>query len=486
VARANLRLLAAIALAIATEPLRIELSASSQAPGLAGRAYAQVIPDPGFGDPYATGGYGDARPNTSGVVIGTPQIPMNFGPSAPMAPAAVSRPASWPGGTADPARTSAGPPPAAVPYTPGSTASVPPGGLPVGMPIAQQPSAPRKPPSEPPYDSAEIVAHVGSEVIQASEVLLAVNQHLAMIETQHAAELAKLSPDERSQQLNPLRRELMKRAVDDIVKVKLLLAELRRKVPPEALAKHEKIMREHFNAHEIKRLMEEHKATSVPDLEKKLHALGSSLESQRTVFVERQLAGSWLNEHTKDEPQPATHEHLLAYYHQHVAEWDTPARVRWEQLSAKFQNFDSKQEAYQNLARWGNDVLRGAPFAAVAKAHSQEVAAEDGGVHDWTNQGSLRSTVLDQVLFSLPEGALSQILEDEDGFHIVRVLQREVAKRAPFTEVQRDIKKALQDGGKERRQMEYLTKLQQQIPVATIFDEDFVARTSQPSAAVVR
>ena len=114
------------------------------------------------------------------------------------------------------------------------------------------------------------------------------------------------------------------------------------------------------------------------------------------------------------------------------------------------------------------------------------MSAEDGGVHDWASKDSLRSVVLDKALFSLPVGALSQIIEDEDGLHIVRVIEREVAKRAPFTEVQSEIKKSLKDGGKENRQGDYLAKLREQTPVTTIFDEDFVARTSQPAAPIAR
>ncbi len=68
----------------------------------------------------------------------------------------------------------------------------------------------------------------------------------------------------------------------------------------------------------------------------------------------------------------------------------------------------------------------------------------------------------------------------------MRVIEREDAKRAPFSDVQGEIKKSLQDGGKERRQVEYLTKLREQTPVITIFDPDFVARTSQPTATTVR
>ncbi len=336
-------------------------------------------------------------------------------------------------------------------------------------------------PADPPYDPAEIVAHVGSEVIQASEVLPSINDAVSKVLAEHPDELSP-DPEIREMQLNQFRRTVMKQALEAMVQVKLLLCELRRKVPPEGLKKNEEHLRKAFNTAMIPRLMDQYKATSVIDLENKLTKVGSSLEMQRTVFSERELAGSWLRQQIKDDPSPPTHEQMLTYFRQHSADWDSPARVRWLQLTAKFSNFGSKEEAKRELARWGNRIYHGEPFEQVAKAHSQDFASEDGGLHDWASKGSLRSQALDDALFSLPKGALSQILEDEDGFHIVRVLDREDARQAPFTEVQADIKKKLQDKGKDHRQAEYLAKLRDTIPVWTIFDEDFTARTSAPAA----
>ena len=132
--------------------------------------------------------------------------------------------------------------------------------------------------------------------------------------------------------------------------------------------------------------------------------------------------------------------------------------------------------------RWGNEVWSGKPFAEVAKAHSQEPHAEDGGLHDWTTKGALRSTVLDEAVFapSLPPGALSPILEDLDGFHIVRVIERQPVNRTPFADVQNDIKKRLHDGDKDRQRVAYINKLREQMPVMTIFDEDFIVRALPP------
>jgi hypothetical protein len=499
VARTDYRLLAAIAFVVAIEHLRPELFALWPALGQAPQALAQRVPYGATGDPNMMGDFGASGAVGPSGNTAAPYYPNNTGPSAPALPSSPARPASWPGGSQDPASTSA-PLPAAS-RNPAS-GSVPPGspnsGRQVLPPQAYGPAAPaqaplvagvpdavRKSPTDPPYDPAAIIAHVGSEVIQANEVLPGLNQRLAAIMAEKSKEINELPPDEKRLQIEELQRLLMKQFIQDMIKLKLLVSDARQKVPAEGLKKNEEIFRKDFNSRMIKKLMEDYKATSIIDLENKLRALGSSLDAQRAVYIEQGLAIGWLGQQTRDEQEPS-HEQMLAFYREHSVDWETPARTRWEQLTVKFDNFDSKRSAYRALAQWGNEVQRGAPFAAVAKAHSQGTTAEEGGAHDWTSKGSLRSTVLDEVLFGLPEGVLSQILEDEDGFHIVRVVQREDLKLTPFTEVQADIKKKLHDGSKEKQKAAYIAKLRERTPVWTIFDENPVATAQRPDAPLAR
>ena len=71
---------------------------------------------------------------------------------------------------------------------------------------------------------------------------------------------------------------------------------------------------------------------------------------------------------------------------------------------------------------------------------SQEPFAKEGGVHDWTAQGALASDELDKQIFSIPLNAMSEIIEDERGFHIIRVLERQQAGLTPLSEVQDEIR----------------------------------------------
>jgi hypothetical protein len=71
---------------------------------------------------------------------------------------------------------------------------------------------------------------------------------------------------------------------------------------------------------------------------------------------------------------------------------------------------------------------------------------------------------------------MSRIIEDEDGCHIIRVIEREDAVRTPFLAVQPEIKKALHDGGEGARRKAYLEKLRTTTPVWTVFDETKTAQ----------
>jgi parvulin-like peptidyl-prolyl isomerase len=344
----------------------------------------------------------------------------------------------------------------------------PPGG-PAGPPIA---TAPQKSPADPPYDPAAILARVGTEVIQANELMPMMHQYVEKTLAEHAAEFAQLPDAVKQEQLNQLRRHTMQQIVADWVKFKLLLCEVRSKFPAEALAKNEEKIRKEFNDTQIKQLMETYKADSIIDLENKLRDYGSSLEAQRRVFTERYLAVGWLREQVKDAPEP-THETLLTYYREHAADWETPARAQWEELTARFDKFASREEARRAIAQWGNDVfLRGAPFAEVARSRSHGYTSDDGGRHDWTTQGSLRSEAIDRALFTLPEGVLSQIIEDDEGYHIVRVTKREAFRRAPFNEVQGEIKKRITDGSSQKAMEAYIDQLRKRTPIWNRFEEE--------------
>ncbi|MEM8865728.1 MAG: peptidylprolyl isomerase, partial [Planctomycetota bacterium] len=109
-------------------------------------------------------------------------------------------------------------------------------------------------------------------------------------------------------------------------------------------------------------------------------------------------------------------------------------------------------------------------FVSLAKAKSHGFTASDGGQHDWTTQGSLTAERVDEALFSVAVGEMSPILESDRGFHIVRVLDRKLAGRTAFTEVQDEIRKKILKGRTDKAFAKKLDELRRTARIWTLYD----------------
>jgi hypothetical protein len=275
---------------------------------------------------------------------------------------------------------------------------------------------------------------------------------------------------------------LVHKQVHALIPFKVLISEVRRKVPKEELEKTWKQVEYICNTKFIPIVLKDQKLASVEAFAAKLKAEGSSLEKFKLTFIEQQLAQQFLSDHTKVDEEVHPDE-LKAYYQDHYEEYKYPAKVRWEQLLVKFAS-RTKQEARQLIAEMGNQVRSGVPWEAVAKARSEGSTAPEGGVWDWTSQGAMRFAALDKALFALPLGAMSQVLEDDRSVQIVRVIERTEAGVISFEEKQREIKKLIVDARIKKKKEEFVQKMMAEYKpqIWTVFDQP-AANEGQPATA---
>ena len=325
-------------------------------------------------------------------------------------------------------------------------------------PYAAGPTSPTDLGDPTPYAGGQIVARIAGEVVLAADVMEGVAETLE-------ANKDRAPPEE----LEKLRLMLMKRNLDKLVDTKLLYAEARRTIPAENFPTIEEQVEKQFEKDRLVKLYEATKTRDRAELEAKLEQFGSSLVKQQRSYCERVVAQQWLRQNVKFEEE-ITHDEMLAYYQEHLADFEFEAKARWEELAVRFDRFPSKADAYRALAAMGNQIWQGAALAEVARASSHGVTADEGGQYDWTTRGSLISQDLNRALFTLPVGQLSPIIETPLGFHIIRVLERHDAGSTPFVEAQPKIKEKIKDGQREAKVEAYMANLREQSPVWTIFD----------------
>jgi parvulin-like peptidyl-prolyl cis-trans isomerase-like protein len=317
-------------------------------------------------------------------------------------------------------------------------------------------------------EGGQIVARVDGQVILASDVLWQVK--LILEENR-----ANIPPGEEEK----IRTMLLRRQVMGLIDTKMLYGDFRRTVPAENLPKIEKQFDKPFEEREIPRLIKIFGVKDRAELVDRLRENGSSLESHRRAFIEQAIAGEWIRQRLP-KPKPVTHEQMLEYYNAHLADYEFPAKTRWEELMVRFNRFgDDRVKAWRAIAEMGNQIwqqvlrkpdVRGPVFAELAKAQSHGFTATDGGLHDWTTHNSLQCQALNDALNGLKIGQLSNILESGQGYHIVRVLERKEAGRTSFVDAQAGIRKKLVAGQRNGLMVKEIEKARKGSRVWTLFD----------------
>ena len=328
-----------------------------------------------------------------------------------------------------------------------------------------------------PLEGGQIIARVGNEVIVAGDVLPRVNQILQ-------EQLSKVPPEQRDKvppdQIEQAKRQLMQRELLSLIETKLLFGDAKRNIPQENFPTVLQKLDEQFDKAEMPQLLKESETKNRVELDQKFVRQGTSLMQQKRAFSERLLAMEWLKQQI-DFKTTIHHDEMLAYYHEHIKDYEFEAKAKFEEIMVRFDRFPNKGAAYAALAEIGNQLLNGANFTEIAKVSSQGPTAKEGGYYDFVSRGSLVLPVLNEAVFTLPVGQLSQIIESQNGFHIVRVIERRDAGRTGFDEAQIEIRKKLQRENSDKQIKEYLAKLRNETRVWTAFDGPVEQQALRPN-----
>jgi parvulin-like peptidyl-prolyl isomerase len=309
-------------------------------------------------------------------------------------------------------------------------------------------------------EMAMVVARVGPEVVLAGDLM-----------TPAATEwLAKVSPNLKPEQIRQLKLQIYQQVLSPHIESLLVYVDACRTIPAERLPEIKAKVDEAFDQDQLPQLVKAAGAASLQEYEHQIRNQGQSLDRMRKMFFERALAQEWLQQNARSTGE-IPHAEMIAWYQNHLSDYEFEARARFEQLTVKITPEQPRDIAWNRLAAMGNEVLQGQPLAEVAKAKSDGATARTGGQYDWTTRGSLVSKVIDEAIFSLPVGELSAILDDGDALHIIKVLERNEAGRTPFVEAQVAIREELQRQRRTKAQEEYLSRLRDRTPVWTMFDE---------------
>lgn len=322
--------------------------------------------------------------------------------------------------------------------------------------------------------NGEVAATVNGAPIFMDDVLQPFAVGLAR-EAQHR------SPTEMRQ----IRRELAAKHIKHHIEREVLVQSLRVKLKEDQFKGLNEHLDKEWSTEELD-MMKKAKVNTRAELDLSLRKSGTSLNQMKSTFKNQKMAQQYLATKAVSRDKPSRSE-LLAWYNDHITDYETPAKVRWRQILIKTSEHGGERRAAQFANDLVLDLREGLrDFDEAARKHSAGPTAATGGEWEWTAEGSISWKEVDAALFSLEPGDISDPIKTSAGWQVVEVLERVDAGRVPFDDVHDDIASAIQRDTFRNTVDKLLTDLVAQAEVKLLFDEnipvDAPAREVVPAA----
>ncbi|MCM8783799.1 MAG: peptidyl-prolyl cis-trans isomerase [Candidatus Omnitrophica bacterium] len=136
-----------------------------------------------------------------------------------------------------------------------------------------------------------------------------------------------------------------------------------------------------------------------------------------------------------------TPQEVEEFYKEHSEEFREPDRVKLKNIFV-YKQGRSSEEIMQRLDEISILLEENTPFEEVARKYSEGTTAFKGGIMGEIKRGEL-SPRIEEIIFSLRTGDISQWIETEGGFYLFKVDEYIRGKTLNFADVQLDIRNML-------------------------------------------
>ncbi|MFO0851756.1 MAG: peptidyl-prolyl cis-trans isomerase [Gemmataceae bacterium] len=305
-------------------------------------------------------------------------------------------------------------------------------GAKVNAPVAR-PQAPADPPAPvvplagPDFAQANtqvrVVATVGTDtVITDDEVWQLVRQR--------AAEYVKLTGDGRAAKENEVFREELRKVIER----ELIIADFLEKVKknkPQAVDE----IKDEAKGQAARRLKDFRKANGVrseEEFQQMLKAQGLSHKGLLRQLERDALSQMYVGQLLKERNKAVSLADVERYYADHKDEFKVDDRAKWLDLFVSYRYFATPAEARQHADKLLAQARAGADFVALVKQHGHGDSKLRDGAGIGEKRGEVKPPELEAAVFALQAGQVSDLIPTENGIHILKVVERDVAGVRPF------------------------------------------------------
>ncbi len=125
------------------------------------------------------------------------------------------------------------------------------------------------------------------------------------------------------------------------------------------------------------------------------------------------------------------------YYKKHSQDFMQGEKVELQHILIRISTH-TEEEARQMASKIASEAKSGVAFEELAKTYSEGAEAKEGGKMGWVEKGQLMGEI-DEKVFMLEPGQITEPIMSSLGFHIFKVLDKTSLSIKPLSEVRGDI-----------------------------------------------
>jgi hypothetical protein len=160
--------------------------------------------------------------------------------------------------------------------------------------------------------------------------------------------------------------------------------------------------------------------------------------------------------------------HLMIqeYYEKHPEEFLVTDSVKWQDLFISTAKHGSREAARALAESLVDQARKGADFVKLVKENDDGDSTLRDGDGVGSKRGEIKPVEAETMLFNLADGQVGDAIELPTGFHVVKLIHRQIAGQLPFDEtVQKRIRDKLRNEFFEREQKRIVHELRQKAVV---------------------
>jgi peptidyl-prolyl cis-trans isomerase SurA len=152
---------------------------------------------------------------------------------------------------------------------------------------------------------------------------------------------------------------------------------------------------------------------------------------------------------------------IAKYYHNNQKDFWEPSKARVRHiliLTEEGLSEDKKKEKYLLVKSILREVKGGGDFATAAKEYSEDISASEGGDVGFVEKGKMVPE-FENAVYRMKEGEISDIVETEYGYHIIKVVKLLAGRTLPLKDVKNKIQFILSNKKQNSAYDEWMNEL---------------------------